>query len=323
MKKKMIALASLGLVCATFFLSCESNNQAEEEQLYIALEIPAKIISNAQAARLFRNDQQTRLEQIGKANTRFEDKAIHFDLSTLENYIYRLETLATANNISVTGASFVFGVDTDGKRTVFLMPSTHNEHLDYQESFTIENEQFLTFKHVDSSLKLQVNSQNDENLVLSPNGYVSFNEAVTQFNNYQTQYIQPFAKKVTKEYYTKAVWYSLNEFKEYFQYLKKKSTQYNLAITGVDVFFGVYDNDSSLALKSNAQTVFLTASTQKQSIVNSTGKSLQSLSQEEFMAKERTDESSESLTFNIGHLSPPPYTKKCYDEHGNRIPCEE
>jgi len=306
MKKKMISLASLGLVCATFFLSCESNNQAEEEQLDTALETPAKIISNAQAARLFRNDQQTRLEQIGKANTRFEDKTIHFDLSTLENYIYRLETLATANNISVTGASFVFGVDTDGKRTVFLMPSTHNEDLDYQESFTIENGQFLTFKHIDASLKLQANSQNDENLVLSPNGYVSFNEAVTQFNNYQTQYILPFAKKVTKDYYTKAVWYSLNEFKEYFQYLKKKSTQYNLAIAGVDVFFGVYDNDSSLELKSNAQTLSLMASTQKQAIVNVAEKSLYSLSQEDFFAKNNTKETEESLTFNMGQLSPPP-----------------
>ena len=133
-----------------------------------------------------------------------------------------------------------------------------------------------------------------------------FNKAVTQFNNYQTQYIQPFAKKVTKEYYTKAVWYSLNEFKEYFKYLKKKSTQYNLAITGVDVFFGVYDNDSSLALKSNAQTLSLMASTQKQAIVNVAEKSLYSLSQEDFFAKNNTEETEESLTFNMGQLSPPP-----------------
>ncbi|AXG71376.1 hypothetical protein KORDIASMS9_03633 [Kordia sp. SMS9] len=305
MKKKMISFASLGIVCATFFLSCESNNQAAEEQLDAALETPAKIISNAKAATLFNNDQQTRLSQIGKANTRFEDKAIHFDLATLESYIKRLETLATSRNLPITGASFVFGADANGKRTVFLMPSTRNADLDYQESFTIENGQFLTFKHVDPSLKPQNNSQNDENLVLSPNGYVSFNESVVMFNNYQAQYIQPFAKKVTKDYYTKAVWYSLDELKGYIHYLKRKSHKHNLAITGIDVFFGAYNNDPSLELKSNAQTVFLAASTQQQTIVNVTGKSLQSLTQEDLFAK--NDENvNESLAYNMGQLSPPP-----------------
>ena len=84
-----------------------------------------------------------------------------------------MESLATSKNIPITGASFVFGADTDGKRRLFLMPSTHYEDLDYQESFTIENGQFLTLKHV-ASLKLQPSTKNDENLVLSPNGHVSF-----------------------------------------------------------------------------------------------------------------------------------------------------
>lgn len=310
MKKRIISFASLGLVCATFFLSCETKNQAAEEQLETALETPAKIISNAQAATLFQNDQNTRLSQIGKSTTRFEDKAIHFDLTTLEAYIYRLEKLATSRNIPITGASFVFGADAEGKRTTFLMPSTRNADLDYQESFTIENGQFLTFKHVIPSLKPQTNSQNDENLVLSPNGYVSFNEAVLLFNNYQTQYIQPFAKKVTKEYYTKAVWYSLDEFKGYINYLKKKSDKHKLAITGIDVFFGVYNNDARLELKSNAQTVFLTASTQQQAIVNASRKSLLSLTQEGFFAKENENDE-ESLAFNMGQLSPPPRPEEC------------
>ncbi|KAB8151876.1 hypothetical protein EZY14_016945 [Kordia sp. TARA_039_SRF] len=321
MKKRMLTFASLGIVCATFFLSCETNNQAAEEQLDSAIATPAKIISNAQAATLFNNDQRTRLSQIGKANTRFEDKVIHFDLTTLENYINRLEILATSKNIPITGASFVFGADEKGQRTVFLMPATRNADLDYQESFTIENGQFLTFKHVDPSLQPQIQSQNDENLILSPNGYVSFNEAVTQFNNYQSQYIQPFAKKVTKDYYTKAVWYSLEEFKEYFSYLKKKSSQYNLAITGVDVFFGVYDNDSSLELKSNAQTLFLSASTTQQTIVNTEGKPLQHLSKEDLLSK-NYDSTDESLTFNMGQLSPPP-PHYCYDKNGEWGPCED
>jgi len=302
----MISFASLGLVCATFFLSCKSDNQAAEEQLDVALETPAKIISNAKAATLFNNDQQTRLSQIGKNDLRFEDKAIHFDLATLESYINRLEAIKSSKNIPITGASFVFGADAEGRRTVFLMPSTRNADLDYQESFTIENGKFQTFKHVDPSLKPLHNSQNDENLVLSSNGYVSFNEAVVMFNNYQTQYIQPFAKKVTKDYYTKAVWYSLNEFKGYIHYLKRKSHKHNLAIMGIDVFFGAYNNDPSLELKSNAQTVFLSASTQQQTIVNVTGKSLQSLTQEEFFVKNDTENTEGSLAFNEGQLSPPP-----------------
>jgi len=307
----MIAFASFGIVCATLFLSCEPNNQAEEEQLEIALETPAKIISNAQAATLFNNDQQTRLAQIGKANTRFKDKAIHFDLTTLQRYISRLESLAATKNIPITGASFVFGADTNGKRTAFLMPSTRNGELDYQESFTIENGQFLTFKHVDSSLTARNSSQNDENLILSTNDYLSYNEATELFNNYQVQYIQPFAKKVRKDYYTKAVWYSLEEFKQYFQYLRKKSSQYDLAITGVDVFFGVYNSDPGLELKSNAQTVFLAASVKQQAIVNVTKKSLLDLSQEGLLSKNSNEEMNESLTFNLGQLSPPPPFPAC------------
>ncbi|WP_046745310.1 hypothetical protein [Kordia zhangzhouensis] len=305
MKKKMISFASLGLLCATFFLSCVTKDQATEEQLENELATPAKIISNTQAATLFQNDQNTRLSQIGKSNTRFEDKVIRFDLSTLEDYISRLETIKTAKNIPITGANFIFGVDTDGKRTAILMPSTRNAKLDYQESFTIENGQFQTFKHVDSLLQPIQNSQNDENLILSTTGYLSYNQATEMFNNYQTQYIQPFAKKVTKEYYTKAVWYSLDEFKGYINYLKKKSNQHNLAITGVDVFFGVYNNDPSLELKSNAQTVFMAASTQQHTIVSTTGKSLQSITTDEFIFKEN-DSADGSLTYNMGQLSPPP-----------------
>ncbi|MBC8756333.1 hypothetical protein H2O64_16785 [Kordia sp. YSTF-M3] len=306
MKKKMISFASLGLVCATFFLSCETNNQAEEEQLDLALETPDKIISNTQAATLFQNDQNTRLAQIGKSRMSFEDKAIHFDLATLTAYINRLESMAVSKNIPITGASFVFGADANGKRTAFLMPSTRNASLDYQESFTIENGEFLTFKHVDPSLKLQNSSQNDENLILSPNGYLSFNEATNMFNNYQTQYISTFAKKVTKDYYTKAVWYSLEEFKDYFAYLQKKSKDHNLAITGVDVFFGVYNNDPSLELKSNAQTLFMSASTQQQTIINIKGKPLKQFTEEGFFAKNGDENTSGSLSFNEGQLSPPP-----------------
>jgi hypothetical protein len=320
MKKKMISFAALGLACATFFLSCETKNQAEEEQLNLSLEVPAKIISNTQAATLFQNDQKTRLSQIGKEKTAFEDKAIHFDLATLESYINRLETIAVSKNMPLTCARFECGVDANGNRTLFLMPSTRNTTLDYQESFTIENGQFLTFKHVDPSIKLQSISQNDENLILSPNGYVSFNEATVAFNTYQTNYIQPFAKKVTKDYYTKAVWYSLEEFKGYFDYLQKKSKDHNLAITGVDVFFGVYNNDASLELKSNAQTLFMTASSQQQSIINIERISLKQFTQDGFFSKEDDESIDGSLTFNEGNASPPP-RRKCYDKNGNVILC--
>ncbi|QHI35264.1 hypothetical protein IMCC3317_06100 [Kordia antarctica] len=307
MKKRMLSFASLGLVCATLFLSCNTHNQHEEELLDSALEIPAKIISNVDAATLFQNDHSTRLSQIGKSTTTFKDKAIHFELETLDTYINHLETIAVSKNIPITGLSFIFGTDANGKRTTFLMPSTRNVTLDYQESFTIENGKFLTFKHINSSLELQNSSQNDENLVLSTNGYLSFNEAVTLFNTYQTQYIQPFQAKVKKDYYTKAVWYSLEEMKGYIDYLQKKSTNHNLAITGIDVFFGVYNTDPSLELKSNAQTVFLVASAQQQTIINIEGKSLKTFIQNDFFSKETsTTDDDESLTYNMGQLSPPP-----------------
>ncbi|MFK7746959.1 MAG: hypothetical protein AB8B65_01080, partial [Kordia sp.] len=109
MKKKMIAFVSLGLVCIPLFLSCETNQQAEEAQLNAALETPEKIISAAKAATLFKNDHTTRLTKIGKATTAFKDKAVHFELTVLTNYIQQLETIAVSKNIPITGISFVFG----------------------------------------------------------------------------------------------------------------------------------------------------------------------------------------------------------------------
>lgn len=308
MKKKMIAFVSLGLVCIPLFLSCEANQQTEEAQLNAALETPEKIISTAKAATLFKNDHITRLSKIGKAKTVFQDKVIHFELDAFTNYIQHLETIAVSKDIPISGISFVFGVNTNGERTTFIMPSTRNAQLDYQESFTIENDQFLTFKHIDTFLEATKTTHNNQNLILSTDGYLSFNEAANMFNNYQTQYIESIATKVPRDYYTKAVWYSLTEIKGYIKYLKKKSNEYNLAITGIDVFFGVYNTDPSLELKSNAQTVFLAASTQKQTIINSKGTRLDNFLNNDFFHKDNSSdkEEDESLTFNEGQLSPPP-----------------
>lgn len=303
----MFSFVSLGLVCMTFFLSCETNHQDEEQQLDTAIEIPEKIISNADAAVLFQNDHNTRLSKIGKEKISFKDKAIHFGLAKLTDYIEHLEAIAIARNIPITGVNFIFGVSNEGNRTTFLMPSTRNAKLDYQESFTIENGQFLTFKHIQKTVHVRESSINDENLILSTDGYISFNEASILFNRFEMQYIQPFASKVAKEFYTKAVWYSLDEIKCYMSYIQKRSNEFDLKITGIDVFFGVYDTNADLELKSNAQTVFLVASNQKQSIINTKKVTLQSFTQNNFYTKETSsDEENESLTFNEGQLSPPP-----------------
>ena len=308
MRKKMIAFVSLGLVCIPLFLSCETNSQTEEAQLNAALEKPEKIISTLKAATLFNNDYTTRLTTIGKTNIAFEDRAIHFELDVLKTYLNHIETTAISKKIPITGISFVFGATVHGNRTVFIMPSTQNASLDYQESFTFENGQFLTFKHIDASLKLQNSSQNDENLILSTNGYISFNEAVTMFNTYQTSYIETIMTKVSKDFYTKAVWYSLDEINGYISYVEKKSKEHQLNITGIDVFFGVYDNNPNLELKSNAQTLFLTANTQNQTIINTQGTFLDSFLDTNILYKNNSSENEEgeSLAYNMGHLSPPP-----------------
>ncbi|WP_298515949.1 hypothetical protein [uncultured Kordia sp.] len=310
MRKKMTAFVSLGLVCIPLFLSCETNQQTEEAQLNAALEKPEKIISTVKAATLFNNDHTTRLSSIGKSKTTFEDKAIHFELDVLTNYIQHLEKVAVSKKIPITGVSFVFGTDAHGERTTFMMPSTRNAELDYQESFTIENDQFLTFRHIDTFLLASKTTGNDENLILSTEGYLSFNEAVTMFNRYQANYIEQIAVKVPRDFYTKAVWYSLDEINAYITYLKKKSNKHHLDITGIDVFFGVYDKNPDLELKSNAQTVFLAASTQNQTIINTKGTLLNDvLKNDDFHKNDATDnEEDESLAYNMGQLSPPPVT---------------
>ncbi|MEM6718774.1 MAG: hypothetical protein AAF611_05655 [Bacteroidota bacterium] len=309
MRKKMISFVSLGLVCVTFFLSCKANDpDADEQQLSSVFEKPDKIISNREAVVLFTNDHLTRLTSIGKSSTTFKDKTIHFELTELTNYIQHVETIAATQNIPITGISFVFGADTTGKRTTFLMPSTRNAQLDYQESFTIENGQFLTFTHIDTFVPAKVSSNNDENLILSTNGYISFNEATVLFNDYQQLYIQPFATAVKRDYYTKAVWYSLDEIKGYIAYIQQQSTVHNLGITGIDVFFGVYDTNPELELKSNAQTVFLTANTSQETIINSKGAQLNTFLKNDFFSKNTPSDEEESLTYNMGQLSPPPTT---------------
>jgi hypothetical protein len=126
------------------------------------------------------------------------------------------------------------------------------------------------------------------------------------FNTYETHYIQSFATKVTKEFYTKAVWSSLDEIKGYINYVKKKAIDYNLVINGIDVFFCVYNKDSNLELKSNAQTIFLAASIQKHTIINTQNELLKNYIQHGFFSKEDTSDEDESITFNEGELSPPP-----------------
>jgi hypothetical protein len=302
----MISFVSLGLMCITLFLSCKTNEQTEVEELTSVFEVPEKIISPAKAAILFRNDETTRLSQIGKKNVSFQEKIIHFELAELENYLQRLETIAISKEIPITGISFVFGATNDGKRTTFIMPSIHNTELDYQESFTLENGKFITFTHIDEILSKHTHSINDENLILSTNGYLSFNEAVTLFNTYEQTYIQAFAEKVSKEYYTKAVWYSLAEIKEYIQYLHTQSAKHQLAITGIDVFFGVYDKNPELELKSNAQTLFLAPSRQNQTIINNQATLLNTFLENDFLYKDTTSDEDESLAYNMGQLSPPP-----------------
>ncbi|AXG71377.1 hypothetical protein KORDIASMS9_03634 [Kordia sp. SMS9] len=308
MKKKMIAFASMGLVCLTFFLSCKANDQIDEELVSSVLEKPEKIISTKDAAILFTNDHLTRLSSIGKASTTFKEKAIHFELAELTKYFQHLETIATTKNIPITGISFVFGATNDGKRTTFMMPSIRNAQLDYQASFTIENEQIVPFVHIDDYVTARTVSNNDENLILSPNGYISFNEATVLFNSYQTKYIERIAKKVKRDYYTKAVWYSLAEIKSYINYLQRQSQAYNLEITGIDVFFGVYDTNPDLELKSNAQTVFLTANAQTQTIIDRKASRLSHFLQNDFFRKDTASDESEdeSLAYNEGQLCPPP-----------------
>jgi hypothetical protein len=302
----MISFVSLGLVCIAFFLSCKTNEYTEEEELTSAFKTPEKIISTAKTAILFKNDQITRLTQIGKKNISFQEKTIHFELAILEDYLQHVETVAISKQIPITGISFVFGAKANGKRTVFMMPSIQNVQLDYQESFTIENGALLTFKHIEETLPKHVQSTNDENLILSAHGYLSFNEAVTLFNAYQEQYLQNIVQKVDRDYYTKAVWYSLEEINEYINYVHRQSNKHHLNITGIDVFFGVYDTNPELELKSNAQTVFLAPSHQQQTIINSKGALLNTFHKNDFFYKENTTDEDESLVYNMGHLSPPP-----------------
>ncbi len=216
-----------------------------------------KTISVNKAMSMYLNDQNTRLNNLGMENMPYEKRASNFDLKELKEFINNIEITAKKNNINVSGINFIFGSDELLNRTIFIAPSIYNQDLDYNESFTIENDVVIPIVQINDHLTKKIISKNENNLILSSKGYLSYNQSVDLFNSYQDDYIDQIKKQIVKDYYTKSIYYSLEEIKSYIAYLEKAPEESNLEVIGISLFFGVYDNNSSLGIKANSQTVFL------------------------------------------------------------------
>ena len=116
-RKKALTILSVSL----FMLTCNTNEIIEQDFKQVNTEFK-KNISNAKATEMFINDQETRLEVLGKQNLSFKNRTSYFELSILKEYLYNIERKAVKHNIEISRINFVFGADTNLKRTVFLVP---------------------------------------------------------------------------------------------------------------------------------------------------------------------------------------------------------
>ncbi|WP_130284791.1 hypothetical protein [Aquimarina brevivitae] len=111
-----------------------------------------------------------------------------------------------------------------------------------------------------------------QSLLLGKNGTVSLASIIKNYNNYYDTYVQPLNNKVKND--TRFCFYEGDTFKKYLNYIQKQAKENKADLNGVNIVFGVYDNDPALGEYANHQTLFFSPS-----VIN--GKSVFSLSQQD------------------------------------------
>lgn len=250
-----LTLAMAGLTLG--IVSCEEDTQTTTA-ISSTTKIPEKIISLNKAASEYNNFYETRIAPFEGKSAVNENRAIWFDLQTLENYLQKIETVTQEKGIQMISLGFILAADSDNKRTVVLAPMAMNPVSGINSAFSIDNGQitFLHGKTTDNHSTVAGTSNTNESLLLSSNGFISSTDAIKMYNNYYDTKLVPISHLVAND--SRICFYEKGVFTEYLEYIKKQATENKIALSGINIAFGVYDNDPSLGEYANHQTLFFT-----------------------------------------------------------------
>ena len=257
---------------------------------------PAKLISRKQAVDYYNNFYHTRI-----ATGYLDDnRAVWFSIEQLENYFEKVNALCAEKAIEITRFVFLLAAKENGERTVVLAPATYDEQLDLHRAFSLDNgkvtylhrfagEDYSTIKEYTGLHSL------DESLLLSNEGYISSATAVQWYNNYFDTVTGPFTAVLKGD--TRFVWYEKGEFEEYLSYVKENSSN----SVGINVIFGVKDNNELEGIYANRITLFFAPDTSKTSI----GLNMIRNKWEHVISSK--EEEKITCYFNRGNSAPPPF----------------
>lgn len=216
---------------------------------------PNKIISIHKAINDYNNFYNTRIVNDPSDQTR----AVWFDFTILANYLSSIEAIAIEKGVEITRLAFLFGADSENKRTVFIAPMTFDKKFETHRAFSIDNNQ-ITFLHRFAIEKYSdINSleglhSTDQSMILGSNRYLTSAEAIVLYNNYFDAKVRPISDLVKDD--TRHVFYEKGVFEEYLSYIKDESSKNDIDISGINFVFSSYDDDDSLGLYANHQNIF-------------------------------------------------------------------
>ncbi len=263
---KTKSFLKLSFAIATFTLgvtSCENETETTNQETTVA-EIPEKIIPVSKAINEYNNFYNTRIAPLQNETATKDNRAVWYDLQTLENYLQKIETVTQQKGIEITNLGFVLGVDSNNKRTVFLAPMTFDSESGINRAFSIDNDK-ITFLHAspfDNHAKINNEAKSattNQSLILSSDGYISSAKAVTMYNNYYDSKLKPLTDVIEND--TRICFYEKGVFKNYLTYIKQQAANNNINVSGINMVFGVYGKDASFGAYANHQTLFFAPTT--------------------------------------------------------------
>lgn len=259
--------------------------------------VPAKLISLEKAVTYYNNFYNTRIAA-GHSN---KTRAVWFEFKQLENYFERTTTFCVEQNIEISRFVFLLGATKKGQRTVFLAPATYDEQLDLHRAFSFENGKIIylhrfageDYSTITDFTELQ---STEESLILSNKGTISSAKAIQLYNNYYDVVTGPFNNIVDSD--TRFVWYEKGEFEGYLTYLKENCND----PSGVNIIFGVNNNNKAEGIYANRLTLFFAPTTSFEN------ENIYDLNKNIWEYPE-TESNVSPMTcyFNRGSSGPPPY----------------
>lgn len=260
MKNKFLKF-SLVIATATTIgiISCENentSNEASQEVTNQNVKTPSGIISIEKATQNFNNFYNNRIVPLKNNLGENQNRSIWLNKELLINYLDKIENVSTEKGIPLSGVNFIFATDKNKRQSIFLMPTIFISDANYHKSFSINNGKIFYLNQIKDKIDIDNTISNNlsESLILEPQkGNLGNVDAIKMFNQYFETSIMPF--KDILDFDTKAVWYSVQQLREYLNYVETKTQ--NINISGFEIVFSAYSNDQVLGLKQNKTTLFL------------------------------------------------------------------